>query len=157
MIATFQKDAELSLNGMIDEEIALGVAECNGDNNSKKLDKSKNKSWEWKYNSSARNLVRMWWLSKFLTKLLDNLINNEQMTLVAGCQDAYQVGFAEHHPWLVRKGAGMAMSLAGQKAALLAKWGVQSAEEARPCLDALTTVRDNLNTLLSTRNLFDLP
>ena len=77
MIDTFQKDAELSLNSMIDEEIALGVAVCNGDNNSKKLDKSKKNSWEWKYNSSARNLVRMWWLSKFLTKLLDNLINNE--------------------------------------------------------------------------------
>ena len=41
MIANFQKDAELSLNGMIDEEIAQGVAECNGDNNSKKVDKSK--------------------------------------------------------------------------------------------------------------------
>ena len=157
MIANFQKDAELSLNGMIDEEIAQGVAECNGDNNSKKVDKSKKQSWEWTYNSSARNLVRMWWLSKFLTKLLENLINNTQMTLVEGCKDAYQTGFAEHHPWLVRSGAGLAMGLAGQKSALMAKWGVESAEEARPCLVAMTQVRDHLNALLSTRNLFGLP
>lgn len=79
------------------------------------------------------------------------------MTLVQGCQDAYQVGFAQHHPWLVRKGAGMAMGLAGAKAALLQKWGVQSAEEARPALDAMTKLRDHLQKLLSTRDLLDLP
>ena len=104
---------------MIDEEINLGVIQLNGDNNSKKLDKSKKNSWEWKYNSSGRNLVRMWWLTKFLTKLLSNLITREEMSLVNACQDAYQTGFAEHHPWLVRKGAGLAMNFAGSKEALM--------------------------------------
>ena len=104
---------------MIDEEINLGVIQLNGDNNSKKLDKSKKNSWEWKYNSSGRNLVRMWWLTKFLTKLLSNLITRDEMSLVNGCQDAYQTGFAEHHPWLVRKGAGLAMNFAGSKESLM--------------------------------------
>ena len=60
---------------MIEEEIAKEVVGLNGENNAKKCDKSKKNSWEWKYNSSGRNLVRMWWLTKFITKLLDNLIN----------------------------------------------------------------------------------
>ena len=82
MIATFGKDATLSLNAMIDEEIAKGIVGLNGDNNKKMLDKSKQSSFEWTYNSTGRNLVRMWWLTKFLAKMLENLINNGQMTLV---------------------------------------------------------------------------
>ena len=113
MVEKLSKAADISLNATIDEEIALSVIRCNGDNNKKEVDKSKKDSWEMKYNSTGRNLVRMWWLTKFLTKLLENLVTNDKMTLVQACQDAYQVGFAEHHPWLVRKGAGLAMMAAG--------------------------------------------
>jgi len=157
LIGQFGLDANLHLNATIDDEVARGITELNGDNNKKKLDKSKAGSWEMTYNSTSRNLVRMWWLSKFLTKLLDNLINNGQMTLVKGCQDAYTTGFADHHPWLVRKGAGLAMMAAGSKEALLAKWGCQTAEEARPALEAMTTVRNSLDALLTSRNLKELP
>ena len=112
-IANMGMDDSLSINGQVAKEIELGVTQLNGDNNSKKLTNDKKTSWEWKYNSTSRNLVRMWWLTKFLTQLLDNLINNNEMTLVNACQNAYQTGFAEHHPWLVRKGAGLAMMAAG--------------------------------------------
>merc|ERR1712014_493942 len=100
-------------------------------------------SWEAQYNSSGRNLVRMWWLTKFLTKLLDNLINRHDLTLVAACQDAYTTGFA--------------MMAAGQKEALIAKWGVSNIEEARPALEAFTNLRDQLHQLLSSRDLLNLP
>ena len=113
------------------------MTELNGDNNKKKLGKAKAGTWEYTYNSTSRNLVRMWWLTKFLSKLLDNLVNNPTMTLVQGAKDAYQTGFSEHHPWLVRKGAGLAMMAAGSKDSLLAKWGCTSAEEARPALEAM--------------------
>ena len=85
LVEKLGKDENLSLNGCIDEEIALQVIRCNGENNKKEVDKSKKDSWEMKYNSSGRNLVRMWWLTKFLTKLFDNLLNNNDMTLVAAC------------------------------------------------------------------------
>ena len=133
MIEQLGKDQSLTLNGMIDEEIAKSVIQLNGDNNAKKCDKSKKGSWEYTYNSSGRNLVRMWWLTKFLSKLLGNLVENDEMTLVAACKDAYTTGFADHHPWLVRQGASLAMNAAGQKAALIAKWGVTDVSEARPC------------------------
>lgn len=157
MIENFGKDESLSINGQIAEEIAQGVTRLNGENNSKECDKSKKTSWEWKYNSTSRNLVRMWWLTKFLVQLLDNLINNNEMTLVNACQNAYQTGFAEHHPWLVRKGAGLAMMAAGQKDALIQKWGVASIEEARPCFEKMTILRDNLDALLTSNDLKGLP
>ena len=99
----------------------------------------------------------MWWLTKFLTKLLDNLINNADMTLVAACKDAYQTGFADHHPWLVRTGAGLAMNAAGNKDALVAKWGVSNISEAAPCLAHFTALRDQLSALLDQRDLKALP
>ena len=118
MIASLGKDDSLSLNGMIDEEIAQNVIECNGENNAKKLDKSLKGQWQYKYNSTGRNLVRMWWLTKFVTAMFENFQNNPGMTLVQTCHDAYSKGFADHHPWLVRKGAGLAMNFAGEKDAL---------------------------------------
>ena len=158
LIETMGKDASLTMNQMIDEEIALNVTGLNGDNNKSKCDKSKPKdSWEWKYNSSARNLVRMWWLTKFLTKLLDNVMNHEEMTLVANCKDAYQTGFAEHHPWLVRTGAGLAMNAAGQKASLFTKWGITHKDEVGPCLTHFIALRDQLSNLLDQRSLKALP
>ena len=99
----------------------------------------------------------MWWLTKFVSKLLGNLLNNHEMSLVAACQDAYTTGFADHHPWLVRKGAGLAMMAAGSREALIARWGVDSAEAARPAFDHISTLRDQLHHLLSSRNLLDLP
>ena len=89
MIANMGMDESLSINGQIAQEIAVGVARLNGNNNSKECTKDKKNSWEWTYNSTSRNLVRMWWLTKFLTQLLDSLINNNEMTLVAACQHAY--------------------------------------------------------------------
>ena len=45
MIESLEKDQSLTPNGMIDEEIARDVIQLNGENNKKKLDKSKQKSW----------------------------------------------------------------------------------------------------------------
>ena len=141
MIQNLGKDASLSLNQMIDEEIAKEVIQLNGDNNAKKCDKSLKGQWQYTYNSSGRNLVRMWWLTKFVTKIFENLLNQPEMTLVAGLQDAYQTGFAPHHPWLVRKGAGLAMCAAGSKEALLQKWGI-TVEQTQPFLPKITQLRD---------------
>lgn len=85
MIQNLAKDEALGLFEAIEEEIKQNVIRCNGDNNSKELDKTFKGRWQYTYNSTGRNLVRMWWLTKFLTKLLENLINNTEMTLVQAC------------------------------------------------------------------------
>ena len=57
----------------------------------------------------------------------------------------------------MRKGAGLAMMAAGQKDALIQKWGVASIEEARPCFEKMTILRDNLDALLTSNDLKGLP
>ena len=91
LIETFGVDQGLTLNAMVEDEMSRQVIRLNGENNKKELAKHNypKDSWEWTYNSTGRNLVRMWWLTKFLTALLDNLINRGEMTLVAACRDAY--------------------------------------------------------------------
>lgn len=49
------------------------------------------------------------------------------------------------------------MMAAGQKEGLLARWGVESAEAARPAMENISQLRDYLHQLLSSRNLLDLP
>ena len=72
-VNSLKQPEDMSLQQMMITEKTMGIDILNGSNNSKKLKKEKKTSWEWKYNSSARNVVRMWWLSKFVTHLLGRL------------------------------------------------------------------------------------
>ena len=157
LIEQQSQDPGLTMETMIEAEIALGVIRCNGNNNSSELDKAKKGSWEWTYNSSGRNLVKMWWLTKFFCRLVENLVTKADMSLVDGCQDAYTEGFGSNHSWIVRKGAMLAMMTVGSREAMLAKWELQSAEELRPVLESVTTIRDKLTHILESRSLTDLP
>ena len=49
------------------------------------------------------------------------------------------------------------MMAAGSKEALIAKWNVSNVEEARPCYEAFRTMRDNLDALLTSKDLKALP
>ena len=81
----------------------------NGENNSKKLDKSKKTSWEYKYTSTARTVLRNLWLMDFLHILMKNL-HEDQSTSLGNCaKDAYSKGLGPHHPWVVRQAAKVAM------------------------------------------------
>ena len=51
--------ADVSIQGTIDVEAQLGVTRLNGENQKKELKKDKKGSWEWKYVSNARTLVRL--------------------------------------------------------------------------------------------------
>ena len=86
----------------------MGVIRCAGDNNAKELPKSKKGSWEWTYTSVGRHLVRMWWLTGFMSHLFNTLVHKQEVELAKATRDAYDSAFAPHHPWIVRKGAGLA-------------------------------------------------
>ena len=134
--------------------MSLGINKCNGKNNSKFVDAAKPQdSWEHKYKSTAGAAVAMWMFIRYLTKLVDNLVNNEEMSFVGACQDAYSKIFQNLHPWLVRQAAKLAMLAAGSKATLMQTWGVENVEEARPLLDNLTKLCDVLMQLLDAREL----
>ena len=111
---------------MMDKEIELGVVRCNGENNAKELPKNKKGSWEYTYNSTGRNLVKMWWLSKFVAALLGDMVNSPTKEFSTCCKDAYKVGFGDNHSWLVRKGALLAMGFVGSRDSVKTALGVSS-------------------------------
>ena len=90
----------------------------------------------------------------YFARLLDNLINNEKMTLVSACQDAYEKVFENLHSWFIRKAAGLLMLAVGSKESMMALWGVQSPEEARPCLENFVSLKEVLSKLLLSKGLF---
>ena len=117
---------------MIEKE--LGVVMLNGyigNNNAKLLPKSKKGSWEWTYCSSGRHLVRMHWLTIYINSIFEILMNNEQATLSKALTDSYELAFAAHHPWIVRKAAGLGMKAAPNKQTLMETMQIKSFEDLK--------------------------
>ena len=65
-------------------EAEMKVVELNGDNNKKMLPKDKKESWEWKYVSTGRHLVRMHWLTNFVkTLFIKTIMLHQKLCLPA--------------------------------------------------------------------------
>ena len=118
MIETMGKAEEISLQQVVMAEVDMKIIELNGENNGKMLPKNKKDSWEWTYASTGRHLVRMHWLTKFVATLFDILTTDDDAELGKALRDSYDAAFAPHHPWIVRKGAGLAMRAAPSKETL---------------------------------------
>jgi hypothetical protein len=89
--------------------MSTNVHILNGENNSKKLDKSKKTSWEYKYTSTSRTVLRNLWLMDFVYHLMKNLHEDKSTSLSHCAKDAYGKGLGPHHPWVVRQAAKVAM------------------------------------------------
>ena len=132
------------------------VANLNGENNYKILDKSQKGTWQYTYNSSARNVVRMWWLSNFITQLFELLFNTDK-SLVQCLQDSYVVAFKPFHPWIVAKAAGVAMYAAGSREGFYQLAGVKDQNDFKDALVNIRLVRDGLTKFLEENQLDKLP
>lgn len=90
-------------------EVMVGIHELNGENNSS-LGHKKNTPY-YNYTSGTRTLLRLSWFLNFLQTIFKNMLEtNEPFNNCV--TKAYEVVLAPHHPWLVRKGAGLALSFA---------------------------------------------
>ena len=105
----------MTIQGLIDAEIQIGVTRLNGEDNKKELSKDKKGSWEWKYCSVARTVVRLWWLFKFVVALFENIVDQPTYDMVKCCKEAYKTALAEHHPWALKNAAKVAMGLVGSR------------------------------------------
>ena len=97
-------------------EMAKNIQIYNGDNN-----KSKKAPEEWKkYNSTARNLLRMMWFLSFLRSTFEQLRDKPVKTKLSDILDlAYDVAFGDKHSWLVRKGAQIAIATGSDRKRLV--------------------------------------
>jgi len=90
-------------------EVMLGIHELNGENNSS-LGHKKNSPY-YSYTSGSRTLLRLSWFLNFLYIIFKNMLETDEP--FNNCvTNAYDSVLSPHHPWLVRKGAGLALSFA---------------------------------------------
>jgi len=98
---------------VLEKELNLKIHELNGDNNSDFGHKKKTQYYT--YVSGTRTLLRLTWFLDFFNSIL----KNSEVEKTKGFNDcirmAYDKALAPHHPWLVRKGAGIGISLAPSK------------------------------------------
>ena len=138
-------------------EADMKVVELNGDNNKKMLPKDKKGSWEWKYVSTGRHLVRMHWLTNFVKTLFDILTSDPNATLAKALTDSYEVAFAPNHPLVVRTAAKLAMKAAPSKETLKKNLNLQSESELEHVRDGFRIVEATLDEFLTTNDFKKLP
>lgn len=102
-----------SIQDVMKREIDLKIHELNGENNSKYGHKKKTPYYE--YTSCTRTLLRLSWFLDFFNNIILNCCNKEDKTFADCIKDSYEKVLAPHHPWLVRKGASVGISLAPSK------------------------------------------
>lgn len=86
----------------------------NGDNNG---DLKAPKEFK-KYNSTARNLLRMMWLFTFIRTTFEEM-RNLKTSLPDILAKAYDAAFGEKHSWVIRKGAKLAIYASGNRKELV--------------------------------------
>lgn len=112
--------------------------------------------------SGCRTLLRLHralrWLELFLERLRTS---NEDGKTSAMCAEAYNESLAQHHPWVVRKAAGMAFCVLPGRPAFLEVMNVGTPEqvvamlgEAIPLISEVYQITEEL---YAQHNLLDLP
>ena len=106
--------------------MGLHIHVYNGDNNNALKAAKEFK----KYNSTARNLLRMMWLLTFIRVTFEEIRNPKTHMADILCK-AYDSAFGEKHSWIIRKGAKLAIKASGNRRELIeAVMGQKADEEA---------------------------
>lgn len=115
------KRDDITLQEMIEYDIARKVEELNGENNHKllKSEKLPQTDYRHQYTSTARTVLRNMWLLDFLHHLMEMLYTDRQAKLSACAKHAYSEGLGPHHPWVVRQAAKVAMLAAPSRETFL--------------------------------------
>lgn len=102
-----------SIQEIIEKEISLKIHECNGDNNSDKGHKKKTTYYT--YCSGTRTLLRLTWFLDFFSTILKYSLDLPDKSFCDCIKESYNKALAPHHPWLVRQGASIGISMAPSK------------------------------------------
>lgn len=102
-----------TIQDVIVAEMNKNLEKLNGDNNSKLGHKKKTEFYE--YVSCSRTIVRLQWFLDFFNNIIIIALENEKKGFNDCIRDSYDKVLAPHHPWLVRKGAGVGISMAPSK------------------------------------------
>lgn len=112
--------------------------------------------------SGSRTLLRLHralrWLELFLERLRTSSEDSKTSVM---CADAYNESLAQHHPWVVRKAAGMAFCMLPGRPAFFEVMNVGLPEQVVATLGEavplISEVYQITETLYAQHNLLDLP
>lgn len=112
--------------------------------------------------SGSRTLLRLHralrWLELFLERLRTSSEDSKTSVM---CGDAYNESLAQHHPWVVRKAAGMAFCMLPGRPAFFEVMNVGPPEQVvatlGEALPLISEVYKITETLYAEQNLLDLP
>ena len=156
-IKKYYPDAK-SIQEVVEIELKNDIEKLNGDNNSKLGHKKKSEYYE--YVSSSRTIVRLQWFLDFFNNIVINALENDKKAFNDCIKEAYDKVLAPHHPWLVRKGAGVGISMAPSKKekAMKAILGEESWDETNKLkmkrwANAITPNLLAIKSFLDTKNL----
>jgi len=131
--AFFKKELQMDL-GLLEQcmkEFEMGIQEFNGENGKsllKKMDKANHKPWMAAYNSTARNLYRGCWFFDFLTEIFRGFNEDKTVKLAKVATEAYNKALAPHHPWVLKKVAGVAMNAINYREVFIKNYCTQQAK-----------------------------
>lgn len=112
--------------------------------------------------SGCRTLLRLHralrWLELFLERLRTSSEDSKTSVM---CAEAYNESLAQHHPWVIRKAAGMAFCVLPGRPAFLEVMNVGTPEQAvamlGEALPLISEVYQITEELYAQHNLLDLP
>ena len=110
------------LQGFVELEAEQKVLELNYDDNKKtikKMAKEDVQKWMSGYTSTARTLYRGCWFMDFLHAIFAGFYNDKESKLSKVATAAYNTALAPHHPWMLKKVAGVAMNAINYRAVFI--------------------------------------
>ena len=114
----------------------------NGDNNAKVLSKDLKGQWQYTYNSTARNVIKMKEWLHFVQHMFSLFVSEPSRTLSSVMSESYKISMAPTNSFLINTAAAIAMQLIGSKDWLFGAINVKATE-----VDRLATLHKNLLAL----------
>ena len=114
----------------------------NGDNNAKVLSKDLKGQWQYTYNSTARNVIKMKEWLHFVQHMFSLFVSEPSRTLSSVMSESYKISMAPTNSFLITTAAAIAMQLIGSKDWLFGAINVKATE-----VDRLATLHKNLLAL----------
>ncbi len=142
--ATGEWNESTSVHQQIEWEVKNNIQGVNGDNNAKVLSKDLKGQWQYTYNSTARNVIKMKEWLHFVQHMFSIFVNEPTRALSSVMTESYKLSMAPTNSFIINTAATIAMQLIGSKEWLFGAINIQASETER-----LAELWKNLKTLQS--------
>ena len=130
-LATGAWNATMSIHQQIEWEVKNQIQGVNGDNNAKVLSKELKGQWQYTYNSTARNVIKMKEWLHFVQHMFSIFVSEPERALSSVMTESYKLSMAPTNSFLINTAATIAMQLIGSKEWLFGAIQLKQSETER--------------------------